>query len=71
MDWKIEILKKMYITKEINRHITKWEEGDLYKSPSLFINYRRSWLLGHGSWGMWNVETHQLCVIEYDSMTHS
>ena len=26
------ILKKMYIT--------KWEEGALYRSPSLFINYR-------------------------------
>ena len=39
MDWKIEILKKMYITKEITRPLQSRRRVVYIRSPCPFINY--------------------------------
>ena len=49
------IRKKMYITKEMNQHVTKWEEGSLYSHPLSSLTIE-----AHQSWGMWNII---LCLI--------
>ena len=53
----------MYITKEMIQHNTKWEEGALYSHPLSSLSTRHI--------NMGNEEDHKLCVIEYDSMTHT
>ena len=47
----------------MNQLVTKWEEGALYSRPLSSLTPRH---MSHG-----NVEAHKLCVIEYDSMTHT
>ena len=40
----------MYITKEMNQHVTKWEEGALYSHPLSSLTIK-----AHESWGMWKL----------------
>ena len=42
---------------------TRWEEGALYSHPLSSLSTRHI--------NMGNEEAHKLCVIEYDSMTHT
>ena len=51
------------LTKEKDSTITRWEEGALYSHPLSSLSTRHI--------NMGNEEPHKLCVIEYDSMTHT
>ena len=44
-------------------YLTRWEEGALYSHPLSSLSTRHI--------NMGNEEAHKLCVIEYDSMTHT
>ena len=44
-------------------YFTRWEEGALYSHPLSSLSTRHI--------NMGNEEAHKLCVIEYDSMTHT
>ena len=58
------IRKLMYIDKgERLNYFTRWEEGALYSHPLSSLSTRHI--------NMGNEEAHKLCVIEYDSMTHT
>ena len=52
---EMKILKKMYITKEINRLVTKYEEDALYSQPLSSLTTK-----AHGSWGMWKLISYVL-----------
>ena len=47
----------------MTQHIIKWEEGALHSHPLSSLSTR--------SGSMGNVEAHKLCVIKYDSITHT
>ena len=51
------------LTKEENSTTYRWEEGALYSHPLSSLSTRHI--------NMGNEEAHKLCVIEYDSMTHT
>ena len=51
------------LTKEKTQLLTRWEEGALYSHPLSSLSTRHI--------NMGNEEAHKLCVIEYDSMTHT
>ena len=51
------------LTKEKTQLLTRWEEGALYSHPLSSLSTRHI--------NMVNEEAHKLCVIEYDSMTHT
>ena len=51
------------LTKEKTQLHTRWEEGALYSHPLASLSTRHI--------NMGNEEAHKLCVIEYDSMTHT
>ena len=55
--------KLMYYQMRKTQHITRWEEGALYSHPLSSLSTRHI--------NMGNEEAHKLCVIEYDSMTHT
>ena len=58
------IHKLMYIDKgEIPNCFTRWEKGALYSRPLSSLSTRHI--------NMGKEEAHKLCVIEYDSMTHT
>ena len=58
------IRKLMYLDKgERLNYLTRWEEGTLYSHPLSSLSTRHI--------NMGNEEAHKLCVIEYDSMTHT
>ena len=48
---------------EKTKLLTRWEEGALYSHPLSSLTTRHI--------NMGNEEAHKLCVIEYDSMTHT
>ena len=54
---------KVYSQRQKTRHYTKWEEGSFYSHPRSSLTRRHI--------NMGNEEAHKLCLIEYDSMTHS
>ena len=51
------------LTKEKTQLHTRWEEGVLYSHPLSSLSTRHI--------NMGKEEAHKLCVIEYDSMTHT
>ena len=51
------------LTKEKTQLLTRWEEGTLYSHPLSSLSTRHI--------NMGNEEAHKVCVIEYDSMTHT
>ena len=57
------IRKLMYKQRRKTQQHTRWEEGALYSHPLSSLSTR------HINIG--NEEAHKLCVIEYDSMTHT
>ena len=57
------IRKLNVLTKENTQLLTRWEEGALYSHPLSSLSTRHN--------NMGNEEAHKLCVIEYDSMTHT
>ena len=58
------IRKLMYIDKGERLNLfTRWEEGALYSHPLSSLSTRHI--------NMGKEEAHKLCVIEYDSMTHT
>ena len=64
IDTENGIRKLMYIDKgERLNLITRWEEGALYSHPLSSLSTRHI--------NMGKEEAHKLCVIEYDSMTHT
>ena len=64
MTQRNRIRKLMYFTKEKRLNFfTRWEEGALYSHPLSSLSTRHI--------NMGNEEAHKLCVIEYDSMTHT
>ena len=54
---------KVYSQRRKTSHYTRWEEGALYSHPLSSLATRHI--------NMGNEETHRLCVIEYDSITHT
>ena len=56
--------RRKYITKEINRPVTKLEEGALYSHPLSSLPTE-----ANGSWGMWKLISY--VSLNMDSMTHS
>ena len=55
--------RDVYSQRRKTRHYTRWEEGALYSHPLSSLTTRHI--------KMGNEEAHKLCVIEYDSMTHT
>ena len=59
-----EYASLMYFDKgERLNYFTRWEEGTLYSHPLSSLSTRHI--------NMGKEEAHKLCVIEYDSMTHT
>ena len=56
-------LRNVYLQRRKTQHYTRWEKGALYSHPLSSITIRHI--------NMGNEEAHNLCVIEYDSMTHT
>ena len=54
---------KVYSQRRKTSHYTRCEEGALYSHPLSSLTTRHI--------NMGNEEAHRLCVIEYDSMTHT
>ena len=54
---------KVYSQRRKTQRHTRWEEAALYIHPLSSLSTRHI--------NMGNEEAHKLCVIEYDSMTHT
>ena len=61
--YDIENTQANVLTKEKTQLLTGSEEGTLYSHPLSSLSTRHI--------NMKNEEAHKLCVIEYDSMTHT
>ena len=55
--------KNVYSQRRKTQRYTRWEEGALYSHPLSSLSTRHI--------NMGHEEAHKLCVIEYDSMTHT